>query len=493
MVRRVRARAKGPTSERGQGSTNVAETRLSGLGRLPPRDRAGILALQRQAGNAAVVRALTGSRDASPPTVQRQLLITDKNRVFTDPLQAEAYLRAEYAAFAQAAPDRAKEERLLELAKVALASNMVVPIALAPALAYIHSATPLNVAPHYIDPSMSPARDDSGQWEYQMAGASATPLEAPQSPRHLFPESQFPSVSIDVPTNLWNVNQSLVAESAQIPSSKLGNNTFKYRISAELRCTTFERKTGPDALEYFGPSDAPSYSSSSVDSQLYGSKFKIPTRRGVRAANLQPEMRAELHHIKEEGPKRPYFQAGSTIWAHERDSSAVDRSGDYFTNPAKSSAQSLGMMFAHSEVQAAADAHREAGVRLARSLVRAIIAKARERQDNGKPLEVVVVAVTWTGFSGPNSVCGNACKGALIHIGEIVDAEFTRARHARKADLRAENISLRGSAQLSVSGHIGSESRYASGYGVGAMPPPPARHGTPRPRNKYVTEYHPYH
>jgi hypothetical protein len=28
---------------------------------------------------------------------------------------------------------------------------------------------------------------------------------------------------------------------------------------------------------------------------------------------------------------------------------------------------------------------------------------------------------------------------------------------------------------------------------VGAMPPPPARHGTPRPRNKYVTEYHPYH
>ena len=59
----------------------------------------------------------------------------------------------------------------------------------------------------------------------------------------------------------------------------------------------------------------------------------------------------------------------------------------------------------------------------------------RKRDDT--PLRVVVVALTFSGHSDPNTVCSGACKGALMHIGEILETEFADARAAAKGRLAA--------------------------------------------------------
>lgn len=105
-------------------------------------------------------------------------------------------------------------------------------------------------------------------------------------------------------------------------------------------------------------------------------------------------------------------------------------------------------MFAHAEVQASAHGHEEVGATMAEGLIKAIAdtaVTAKGKQGNA-PLSVVVIALVWPGFSDPNSVCSGACKGALMHINDLLRSGSIACAQtrSRSSNSRASTYGRRG-------------------------------------------------
>jgi hypothetical protein len=436
--------------ERGHAAAEIAPRRQS---------HGAVLALQRTAGNAVVTRL-----------IQRQLDFTDDGTTFTDPAAAKSHLLGAYAkTHAQPVPADG-QTRLTSLASTAL-GDRVIETTLAGAVKYVHDGTPLAYRQLERDPSKSPSRDDSDPWEYQMALDEPSVLDAPQSPRREFPETEYPAVKLQIPTELKQQKAALHDEHGRRVKAKekLGNNQFKYKVVAQVRIEQFEKHDRGGTAFYSVRDDMePEYTAPSQQSQQYSSQMSLlgPTPGDAQKPYEQP-MRTELDLIANEGRKRPSFQKGSHIYGFERNKKGVDRRGDYFTNTERASTDAIGSLYFHSEVQAGAHAHESAGKQLAEGLIASISSRAREVRKASPAVRVVVVSVDLSGWSSPNTVCSGACKGALVHIGEVLDMQFKQARHAAKIELATEDVFLRGSKHLGVSGHVGSEQKF-QGYTKGA-------------------------
>jgi hypothetical protein len=441
----------------------------------PPAGPARLLALQRAAGNRATRRL-----------VQRELEITDQGRLFTDQTLAATYLTQQYTA-ARGALGLAELQRLNEVAAAASSPNEVNRITLADALDYIQTAKPLRVQRDYRDPSLSPVRAPDPPWRYQFAPWSPGPLEAPQSPQYRFPDEPHPQQSIDFAAHLGEQQTLLSGERASRKDEKLGKNLFQYSVKAQIRITHLAEGKDVGGQPLFSPAKPPEHRESSAQSRTYQSRFQLLGEKpGEPERDYEPEIRQELDRIYEGAKDMKEFREKSTLYAHERDAEKRDRSGGYFADPTRSKPNAISTMFVHSEVQAAADAHVVAGHKLAQRLLRDIIREARSEQTGTEPIDVVVLAVYWVGFSDPNTVCSNACKGALRHISQVLEQKFTSLRHTEKISLKDDNIFVRGSAQLSLSGHVQGEKEF-QGMGVGAS----GAMKSTRTQHRTVTEYKP--
>jgi hypothetical protein len=101
---------------------------------------------------------------------------------------------------------------------------------------------------------------------------------------------------------------------------------------------------------------------------------------------------------------------------------------------------------------------------------------------------IVIVSVNLSGHSHPNTVCGGACKEALVHVAKVFDEAFSHHRSAYKLELRADDIFLRGSQHLRVASHVHSSKKYKQRYGKGAKP---SSGPSKKPKNRTVVEYPP--
>jgi hypothetical protein len=454
------------TLEADRPSTAQADTRAtpstsstSAFARTPR----ALAALQRLAGNAAVA--------------QRILVIENRGRHFDKTAGATEYLEKKFAKRYGKPLTTAQAARLQELAESAKDRNEVYAVpTLDAALAYIAHSTPINAPRQSYDPSASPARGPQPEWGYSMAGRAPAAIEAPQSPQYAFPTTAHSPVEIDVPEMLGQQRDAITEKRAKA-TRKLGKNLFHYGVRAEVRVTPLGVSQDATGSEVYGPSGPSQAASADAGSNLYQSKFDLP-KPGKRERK-ETSMRDELQVIHDKFKSHPTLKKTAMY--------SSDRSGDYFKK-AKSGA--ISTMFVHSEVQAAAEAHDHTAKELVARLIAAIEQAARaEQAAPGAPIEVVVAAVNMMGFSAPNTVCGNACKGALVHIAEMLDAEFTLARAQAKVDLKDEAIFLRGSADLTFGAHIQGEKNF-QGKGRGATPAPPG--GVPKEAAHHqVLEYEP--
>jgi hypothetical protein len=477
------------------------EERAERLRPEPPKPRAPapapheIVALQRSAGNAAVARSLAAARQR---VLQRELRFSDTKETFTTAPAALKYLTDQYREAYKKDPAGGAAQRLREVAGAAASTDKIVETTLKPALAYIHEATALRPEVYEREPWKSPQRDAGPSWNFEMTGGAPGPLFAPQSPRYEYPRTEYDPYNIDVGPDMRSEKQRVEGERRDRAEAgeKLGKNMLTYKVRAEVRVQRMRSVRDPDGrTRYTAHGEAPSYLSSSRRSDVYQSKYGRPARHhGDAPVDMERSIRSELERLHPKYRDNPDFYGGSTLYAYERDSveqrkkgrqsKKVDRGGQHFRD-AKS--QSISTAFVHSEVQAAAHAHDGAGRALAREVQADIERELRARQLPGQTLRAVVMALTYSGHSDPNTVCSGACKGALMHIGEILEAEFETARHAAKPSLREENIFLRASGEFRVSGHVGSSHEFQHfGSGAGRAP------GGGRMPHRRIYEYNPY-
>ena len=423
-----------------------------------------ILALQQGAGNAAVARALTAARQGR--MLQRELRVTDTKQTFTDAPSAAGYLTTEYKAAYKIEPTVKVRERLRELASAAASTDKVVEVTLKPALLYAHDGTPLRPEIYEREPWKSPSRDPAPAWNFDLTHRDPAPLFAPQSPRHEYPSTDYDPMSVDVRDDLRDERGRVEGErSSRKGKDALGKNMVTYKVRAHLRIEQMRSVDDADGSRRYTADRRhhPIYDSAHVDSDVYQSKFKkLGPRPRARKRDMQDSMRSELDLIRSKYADNPDFSGGSSLYSDD-----VDRGRGYFKNKTRAKSQAISSLYVHSEVQAAADAHDGAGRALARDLMDDIETRLRERKQKNASLRAVVVAVTFSGHSDPNTVCSGACKGALMHIGEILETEFAAARAAEKERLRRASIFLRGSAFLRVSGHFTASERF-QGYELGA-------------------------
>ncbi|HEY6892099.1 MAG TPA: hypothetical protein VI300_30125 [Solirubrobacter sp.] len=468
----------------------------TGRPRRPEPPLHAIVALQRSAGNAAVARSLAAARSRS---LQRELRFTDTSATFTAAPAALKYLNDEYVAAYKKPASGKVAERLREVAGAAASTDKIVETTLKPALAYIHDGTPLRPAVYEREPWKSPARDAGPSWNFEMTGGSPAPLFAPQSPRYQYPDTDYDRMSVDVGADMRGEKARVEKERSgrEEEGEKLGQNMLTYKVRAEVRVETMRSTREPDGRSRYTTDrgDAPKYMSVSKGSDVYQSKFERPARtHGDDAIDMEASMRAELDRLHPKYKGNRDFYAGSTLYAYDRDSAKkakrgkesdmVDRSGGYFRD---AGSRSISTAYVHSEVQAAAHAHDGAGRALARAIMADIERELRTRKRTGQPLRAVVVALTYSSHSDPNSVCGGACKGALMHIGEILEDTFTTERHAAKPNLSRDDIFLRASREFRVSGHVGSSKKFQR-YGAGAGRAP----GGGKLPHRRIYEYNPY-
>ncbi|MEA3077750.1 MAG: hypothetical protein QOF60_2658 [Actinomycetota bacterium] len=426
-------------------------------------------ALQRLAGNAAVNRLVA----------QPVLVIEDQGKRLDNEAEAAKFLEAAFTEQYGEPPAGAQQTRLREMATAANDPEVVDPIpTLAAAVDYIGKGVAINAPRGSYNPERSPVRGAPSEWGYGMAGRQPSPIEAPQSPQYDFPTAAHPPAKVDVPGMLFGQQKAITKKRAEHAGEEVGKNLFRYRVEARLRVTPMEltkAAAGPDYYQSSGPSKS---ASAGADSDVHQSKFDqlIP---GGKRERKEASMRKELQTIHDRYKDHKTLKDMSIY--------SRDRGDDYFE---AASSNAISTMFVHSEVQAAADAHDGTAKSLVAGLIAAIELQAKAEQGvPGKPIRVVVETVTMAGFSAPNTVCGNACKGALVHIAEMLDAEFTDARAVAKAALKPSFIFLRGTAGLSFSAHIQGEKDF-QGKGKGAASAPPGGVGT-EAANRQVFEYEP--
>lgn len=355
-----------------------------------PRQSPGsLLALQRSAGNAAVTRL-----------IQRQLDFTDEGTTFTDPKAAEAHMLAAYQTAHKQPVPPAGRERLTSVAAAA-GWDAIIETTLASAVKYVHDGTPLVYRPLERDPSKSPMRDDSGSWDYEMANAESSILDAPQSPRREFPQTQYPAVKLQIPTELKQQKTAVHKEKSEreTKKEKLGNNQFKYNVTAQVRIEELEKHERSGTPFYSVREDAePKYTAPAQQSQMYSSQMALPgPSPGDTQVAFEGPMRSELDRIAHAGRKRPSFFKGSHIYGFERNKKGVDRRDDYFLDEERASKDAIGSLYFHSEVQAAAHAHDTVGKQLAANLIADISTQAREVRKTTEAVRVVVVSVDLVG------------------------------------------------------------------------------------------------
>lgn len=442
----------------------------------------------------------TATGQASTTTVQAPELPTVATRQFKSVDLARAFLRERYAAAHPKAATGAGD-RLERLAEVAALDNEVVEVTLPAAMAFIHSDVALRAERQYRDPSRSPQRGGLTDWEYEMTSFAPTSYDAPQSPRRHFDDEKPMPIDVDIATPLGSMFGAIATGRSLVPDyTDWGKNLFRYRVAAHVRMRRLRLVKDPDGGSYYVP-EQPRYASRYVDSRLYHSRLELPpTARGESATEFEDEIRTELQYIYDEGMRRGgTFYGGSSLYAYQRARTDNQRAkkvnrdvGDYFTDRTKSSNTAISSLYVHSEVQAAADAHEEAGDSLAEELFGDILRQAElTRASPTAPVELVVVAVTWAGASEPNTVCGGACKGGLVHISEMLEEKFEALRATRKEGLAKQGVFVRGSAELSYSAHVQGRKKFG-GYGTGASDPRPRGGGKQPLPKRWVREYPPY-
>ncbi len=357
-------------------------------------------------------------------------------------------------------------ERLRELASAAASTDKIVEVTLKPALLYAHDGTPLRPEIYEREPWKSPSREPARPGTSTSPTAPRAPLFAPQSPRHEYPSTDYDPMSVDVRDDLRDERGRVEGErSSRKGKDALGKNMVTYKVRAQLRFEDMRSVDDSDGRRRYTPDRRydPVYGSARRDSDVYQSKFKkLGPRPRARKRDMQDSMRSELDRIRDKYEDNPDFSGGSSLYSDE-----VDRGRGYFKNKTRAKSQAISSLYVHSEVQAAADAHDGAARGLARGLMSDIEDDLLRRKQPDTPLRVVVVALTFSGHSDPNTVCSGACKGALMHIGELLETEFATARAAVKARLAQDEIFVRGSSKLRVSGHFTAAERF-QGYELGA-------------------------
>ncbi len=142
-------------------------------------------------------------------------------------------------------------------------------------------------------------------------------------------------------------------------------------------------------------------------------------------------------------------------------------------------------------MQAAAHAHSEAGAAFSEQLFTDVVRDATASRQGDEAIAIVVLAVNWTGVSEPNTVCGGACKGALVHVGELLEQNFERVRAREKTRLADTGVFVRESLVLSCSGSVRGRKEFG-GFGTGALPDSRApAGGREKVRHRYVRAYDP--
>ena len=325
-------------------------------------------------------------------------------------------------------------------------------------------------------PDRSPAHYerpmDVSDTVYQLSAASVPKYyDMPQSPRH--DDSERETTQVSVAPALAQLSSGLQTTKKRsrtqtgIKTTK-STNIFKFSVQVDYRVT--EMKYAPpngwilgDETEHTISRQSQIYQSSGTELPAHEDDEADVKRRKVPKTEVNQRVRSAIVQANELGYQYEQF-APLSVQAFQRRKGLNDlreaqtkHKGTY-----RLSNTQLASSCFHSETQALGMAPVEVPP-LISSLIDAIV--------GGLPTkggwQVVVNSLLVHGASVPNSVCGNACKPALLQLLNQIEECFVTTYHMQKPNFRKRDVYFRRSGEYVAAMNVAGLTKF-QGYGTGA-------------------------
>ena len=320
--------------------------------------------------------------------------------------------------------------------------------------------------PHYERPM------DVSDTVYQLSSASVPDYyDMPQSPRN--DDSERDTTRVSVAPALAQLSSGMQARKKR-PRSETGikttksTNIFKFSVQVDYRVT--QMKPAPpngwilgEEAERTISRESQIYQSSGTELPAHEDDEAKINRRKVPKTEVNQRVRSAIVQANELGYQFDQFGTLS-VQAFQRRKGQNDlreaqtkRKGTY-----RLSNVQLASSCFHSETQALGMAPVEVPPLIA-SLIDSIVGELPKKGG----WQVVVNSLLVLGSSVPNSVCGNACKPALLQLLNQIEDCFVDTYHLQKPDFRKRDLFFRRSGEYVAAMNVAGLTKF-QGYGTGA-------------------------